>query len=88
MQGWARAVPPSADPAVVAQLARLGNNLNQIARFLHATGGPFSPGGLVALRVIERRIDEVLAVGPSGGAITAAPNFSAGLDAQPSAGEC
>ncbi|HYO19397.1 MAG TPA: plasmid mobilization relaxosome protein MobC [Dermatophilaceae bacterium] len=85
--GLGRAVPPSADPAVVAQLARLGNNLNQIARFLHATGGPFSPGGLVALRVIERRIDEVLAGGPSEGAIPAALSRGAGSDAQPHSGE-
>ncbi len=86
--GLGRAVPPAADPAVVAQLVRLGNNLNQIARFLHATGGPFSPGGLVALRVIEQRIDDVLAVGPCDGAVPAANGYGSRLDAGRPKGEC
>ena len=72
-QGWAGRSHHRPIPRLWSSWRRLGNNLNQIARFLNATGGPFSPGGLVALRVIERRIDEVLAGGPSEGAIPAAP---------------
>ena len=51
VQPQRRTPAPTVDPALLRQLAGMGNNLNQIARFLHATGGPFSPGGLVALRV-------------------------------------
>ena len=50
--GLGRAVAPPVDPAVVVQLARIGNNLNQIARHLNATGGPLTVAGLVTLQTI------------------------------------
>ena len=58
-----RAVPPPVDPAVVMQLARIGNNLNQIARALNATGGPLAVAGLVVLQTVARDLDRVLAGG-------------------------
>ncbi len=58
-----RAVPPPVDPAVVMQLARIGNNLNQIARALNVTRGPLEVAGLVVLQTVARDLDRVLAGG-------------------------
>ena len=35
--------PPHLDPLFLAQLSRIGNNLNQIARKMHAFGQPAPP---------------------------------------------
>ena len=61
--GLGRAVAPPVDPAVVVQLARIGNNLNQIARHLNATGGPLTVAGLVTLQTIAADIDGALRAG-------------------------
>jgi hypothetical protein len=51
------------DPAVVVQLARIGNNLNQVARHLNATGGPLTVAGLVTLQAIAADMDAALRSG-------------------------
>ena len=61
--GLGRAVAPPVDPAVVVQLARIGNNLNQIARHLNATGGPLTVAGLVTLQTIAADINGTLRAG-------------------------
>ena len=61
--GLGRAVAPPVDPAVVVQLARIGNNLNQVARHLNATGGPLTVAGLVTLQTIAADIDGALRAG-------------------------
>ncbi len=48
---------------MVVQLARIGNNLNQIARHLNATGGPLTVAGLVTLQTIAADIDAALRSG-------------------------
>ncbi len=58
--GLGTAVPPSVDPAVVMQLARIGNNLNQIARHLNATRGSLDIAGLAVLHGIAGEIDAAL----------------------------
>lgn len=62
-EGLGRAVAPAVDPAVVMQLARIGNNLNQIARSLNAQPGPLTIPGLVVLQTVARDLDVVLRVG-------------------------
>ena len=61
--GLGTAVPPTVDPAVVMQLARIGNNLNQIARRLNTTRGPLDIAGLAVLHGIAGEIDASLARG-------------------------
>jgi hypothetical protein len=61
--GLGRAVASPVDAAVVVQLARIGNNLNQIARHLNATGGPLTVAGLVTLQTIAADIDAALWAG-------------------------
>jgi hypothetical protein len=58
-----RAVAPAVDPAVVMQLARIGNNLNQVARSLNAEPGPLTIPGLVVLQTVARDLDVVLRAG-------------------------
>ncbi len=47
----------------MVQLARIGNNLNQVARHLNATGGPLTVAGLVTLQTIAADIDGALRAG-------------------------
>ena len=61
--GLGRSIAPPVDPAVVMQLARIGNNLNQVARSLNAEPGPLTVPGLVVLQTVARDLDRVLATG-------------------------
>ncbi len=61
--GLGVAVPPPVDPAVVAQLARIGNNLNQIARRLNSSRGPLDIAGLAILQSVAESIDSALSSG-------------------------
>lgn len=54
-------LPPKGDPALIAELARLGNNLNQLARAANSRSAPGALGLLVALRSIEVQLREALA---------------------------
>jgi hypothetical protein len=65
-RGMGVAVPPPVDPAVVAQLVRIGNNLNQIARSRNALGLPLDAVCRVQLVGIARELHEVLATGRLG----------------------
>jgi len=58
--GLGTAVPPPVDPAVVMQRARIGNNLNQIARRLNTTRGPLDIAGLAVLHGIAGEIESAL----------------------------
>lgn len=52
--------PPVVDPALLRQLAGLGNNLNQIARKVNAKGEPLDRVQiLAALSAVEREIAEL-----------------------------
>lgn len=60
-RGRGRGPAPKADPALVAQLARIGNNLNQLARRANTIRG-VDVAMLATLQSIGERLDETLLV--------------------------
>lgn len=54
-----RRAEAQADPALVREVAKVGNNLNQVARKLNS-GGVLDEEAVLALWAIERRLGELL----------------------------
>jgi hypothetical protein len=53
-----RAVPTT-DPALLRQLAAIGNNLNQLAKWANATKPTSSAGVVAALIAIDRELEAI-----------------------------
>jgi len=57
VKGRADVPPPVVDPALLRQLAGIGNNLNQIARVVNTKGQPIDRVQIVAgLAAVERQL--------------------------------